>query len=139
MQMTPYLFFRGNCRAAFNRYAEILDLPAPQIMDFSQLPEAERENMPGAAEDAVMHAMLMLPSGALMGSDDIGPEFQPMAGCSVNLMVATAQEANRVFDALAEGGEIRMPLAETFWTPAFGTLTDAFGIRWMVMAEGPQG
>lgn len=139
MQITPYLFFKGTCREAMTRYAEILGVDAPEILPFAGLPEADKAHMPGVPDDAVMHASLKVGSGLLMGSDDMGPDFTPMAGSSVNVTLPTAEDATRVFEALSAGGEVRMPLMEMFWTPAFGTLTDKWGIRWMVMAEGPQG
>lgn len=135
MQIIPYLFFHGTCREAMTRYAEILGVEAPEIMAFADLPEEDKAHMPGVADDAVMNASLNIGSGTLMGSDEVGPDFTPMAGSSVNIVLPTADEAHRVFDALSEGGEVRMPMMPMFWTPAFGTLSDKWGIRWMVMAE----
>lgn len=139
MQITPYLFFAGTCREAMTRYAEILRTAPPEIMAFSDLPETEKAHLPGVADDAVMHASLNIGSGMLLASDEVGADFTPMAGSSVTLVLPTAEETTRVFDALSEGGAVRMPLMEVFWTPAFGTLTDRWGTRWMVMAEEPQG
>jgi PhnB protein len=85
-----------------------------------------------------MHAELSHGTLRLMGSDEGTAEEGPMARCSVTLTLPSAAEAERVFAALAEGGTVRMPLAATFWTPAFGTLSDRWGTRWMVMADVPE-
>lgn len=135
MPISSYLFFKGDCREAMSRYAEILNLPEPDFFTAGAMPPEERANMPGIPDDAVMHCMITYENSILMASDDMSPEAVPMAGCSVNLTVPTPEEAQRVFDALAMGGEVRMPLMPVFWTKAFGTLTDRYGIRWMVMAS----
>jgi PhnB protein len=138
MQITPYLFFPGTCRAAMTRYAEILQVAPPEIMTFADMPEEARAEMPGIPDEAVMHAELSHGTLRLMGSDEGTAEEGPMARCSVTLTLPSAAEAERVFAALAEGGTVRMPLAPTFWTPAFGTLSDRWGTRWMVMADVPE-
>ncbi|MDO6586516.1 VOC family protein [Salipiger sp. 1_MG-2023] len=132
MPFSTYLFFDGTCREAMSRYAQILNLPAPQFLSLSDLPPDEQAKMPGLPADAVMNCMISFEDSVIMGSDDA--EAGPMAGCSLTLTLPDADEAKRVFEALAEGGEVRMALEPTFWSPAFGTLTDRYGIRWMIMA-----
>ena len=132
----PYLFFSGDCRQAFTRYHAVFggDLTVLTNGDF---PEGER--MPDAGADLVMHAALTLPGGGLlMGSDDPTGDGGPKTGVAVNVSVADEAEAKRVFDALAEGGEVQMPLESTFFSPAFGGLVDAFGVSWLVGAEPKQ-
>ena len=129
----PYLFFSGDCRQAFTRYNEVFggDLT---ILTNDDIPEGER--MPGAAADSVMHAAISLPGGGLlMGSDDPTGDGGPKVGMSVNVEVPDAEEAKRVYDALAEGGEVQMPLEATFFSPAFGGCVDRFGVSWLVGAE----
>ncbi|WP_428926370.1 VOC family protein [Marinibacterium sp. SX1] len=134
MQPTPYLFFAGNCHEAFTRYGEIFGSD-PMIMTFAALPEAERADMPGAPVDAVMHAAVRIGEGEIFGSDDIGGAPPAMDGCNIAVSLPDDGETRRVWDALAEGAEVRMPLEPTFFAPLFGTLTDRFGIRWMIMQD----
>ena len=138
MQPVPYLFFENTCAEAFRFYADVLGTGGPEIMTFDAMPEDEKANMPGVPADAVMHAALKVGDGWLYASDDPSGEFKPMAGNSIALSFPTAEEAKRVFDRLAEGGEVRMGFEPTFWSPGFGTLTDRYGTRWMVMADGPE-
>lgn len=132
MPFSTYLFFDGTCREAMSRYAQILNLPAPQFLSAADLPPGEREKMPPVPDDAVMNCMITFEDSVIMGSDDA--KAGPMAGCSLTLTLPDADEAKRVFEALAEGGDVCMALEPTFWTTAFGTLTDRYGIRWMIMA-----
>jgi PhnB protein len=138
MQPVPYLFFQGNCAEAMRFYAGVLG-GEPEIMSFDSMPEEEKANMPGVPGDAVMHAALKIGEGWIYASDDPSGETPSMAGTSVALSFPSVEEAKRVFDQFAEGGEVRMGFEPTFWSPGFGTLTDRFGIRWMVMADGPEG
>ncbi|QDC10832.1 VOC family protein [Oceanicola sp. D3] len=136
MEATPYLFFKGTCREAFETYAKVFNTPAPELMSFSSLPEEDKAHMPGVPDDAVMHGSMKIGDSLVYGSDDLMGEFTPMAGCSMAATLPDEAATRAAFEALSEGGEVRMPLAPMFWTPLFGTLTDRFGIRWMVMAEG---
>ena len=135
MSFTPYLFFSdGQCAAAFARYQEIFggDL---QVMKMSDMPPGE-EGMPGADPNMVLHAALTDGDALLMGSDDPTGDGGPKSGFSVAYSAADAEAANRVFDQLAEGGQVTQALIPTFFSPAFGMLTDRFGIPGMVPAEG---
>jgi PhnB protein len=137
MQPIPYLFFTGTCAEAMRFYADVFGSEDPEIMPFAAMPEDEQARMPGVPPDAVMHAAVRIGEGWIFASDDPSGSTPPMAGSSVNVSLPTAEEARRVFGRLAEGGEVRMPLEATFWTPAFGSLTDRYGTRWMVMADSP--
>ena len=134
MQPIPYVFFKDQARAAMTRYGEVFG-NAPEIMSFKDMPEEDRAQMPGVPDDAVMHAGVAIGDGWLFASDDPSGETPEMAGCNVCVSLAGDDETRRVFDALAEGGEVRMPLSPMFWTSLFGTLTDKFGVRWMIMAD----
>jgi PhnB protein len=109
----------------------------PEIMAFSAMPAEARAQMPGIPAEAVMHAALKLGDGWIFASDGTPGETDAMAGCNINLSLPDAAETRRVWEALAQGGETRMPLAPTFFAPLFGTLTDRFGTRWMIMQDGP--
>lgn len=135
MAFHPYLFFSGNCREAFTRYQEIFggDLV---LLPMSDMPS----DQPVAADQAhlIMHAALTFGDNILMASDDPTGDGGPVKGMSVNYSVADVAEARRVFEALTDGGEITMPIAETFWSPQFGMCVDRFGTPWMVNAEAPE-
>ncbi len=129
MSFSPYVFFSGDCAAAFARYHEVFggDL---SIMRNSEVPEADR--MPGAPEDFVMHAAVKVGDALLMGSDDPTGDGGPKVGVAVSYSAPTADEARRVFDALAEGGRVDMPLESTFFSAAFGALNDRWGVPWFI-------
>lgn len=134
MSISPYLFFNGTCRAALSRYGEIFGAK-PQLMEASGMPSDFP--VPEDRKDWVMHGSLAIAGGTLMASDNIMGSSEPMAGTAVQLSYDTAAEAKTIFDALADGGEITMPWAPTFWSAGFGTLTDQFGVHWMVGCEEP--
>jgi PhnB protein len=127
-----YLFFTGTCKEAFTRYKEIFGGEL-FLMSNSEAPDG---GMPGGSPDMVIHASLTLDSGAmLMASDDPTGDGGGTKGVSVSYTAKDPAEAKRVFDALAEGGEVTGPLQETFFSPAFGTCTDRWGVAWMVNTE----
>lgn len=132
MAFHPYLNFGGNCREAFTRYQEIFGGELV-LLPMSEMPS----DMEVRAEqaDLIMHAALMFDGHLLMASDDPSPDFGPVRGMFVNYAVGDVAEAERVFEALAEGGAVTMALAETFWSPRFGMCVDRFGTPWMVNAE----
>jgi PhnB protein len=132
MAFHPYLFLSGTCREAFTRYQEIFGGELV-LMPMSEAPPDQA--MPGVSPDLIMHAALTFDGNLLMGSDDPTGDGGPMKGISVNYTVGDVGEVKRVFEALAEGGEVTMPAAETFWSPMFGMCVDRFGVPWMVNAE----
>lgn len=136
MSISPYVFFKGTCRDALARYAEIFG-GEPMLMTAESMPP----EVPIDADkrDWIMHGMLGVNGGMLMASDDIFGETDAMAGCAVQLNYATAAEAKAIFDQLAEGGTTTMAFEATFWSAGFGTCTDAFGIRWMVGTDEAPG
>jgi PhnB protein len=135
MAFHPYLFFGGNCREAFTRYQEIFE---GELVLLSMKDVPSDEPVPAGQADLIMHAALTLDDGLLMGSDDPTTDgFGPVQGMQVSYSVAEVDDAKRVFEALAEGGEVRLPIGETFWSPAFGMCVDRFGTPWMVGADAP--
>ncbi len=139
MSLQPYLFFTDTAREAMTRYQEIfgghLDL-----LGIDSIPVEDREQMPfEAPEGYVMHAALVLSDGeVLLGSDDPTGDGTGMTGMSINITTTDADEARRMFAALAEGGEIGMPLDASFWSPLFGTCRDRFGVNWMINVEAEE-
>ncbi len=137
MAFHPYLFFGGNCRDAFTRYQEIFGGELT-LLTAKDMPPGEPS--PTEQGDHIMHAALTLEGNLLMASDDpTTDDFGAVHGMQVNYSCGDVAEAQRVFAALADGGEVTMPIAETFWSPAFGMCIDRFGTPWMVNAEAPQG
>lgn len=136
MQPIPYLFFTDTCREAMTAYGGIFGA-SPEIMLFGDMPEEDKAQMPGVPDDAVMHASLKVGDGLLFASDDPSGETKPMEGCDVAVALPDDDETRRVWEALAQGADVRMPLMPMFWTSLFGTLTDRFGIRWMIMTDNP--
>ena len=134
MQPVPYLFFRGTCEEAIRAYAQVFAAPEPKIMYAEQAPEGATGPI-GAR--AVMHAALQVGEGWLYASD--WSEAEPMAGACVAVTGRDAAETRRWWDALADGGEVEMPLEPTFWSPAFGGLTDRWGTRWLLDTAAPAG
>lgn len=134
MAFHPYLIFGGTCREAMTRYQEIFGGELVLVPMSEMPPGAE---VPADQADMIMHGALTFPDNLLMASDAPLGEVGPVQGMNVSYSVADAAEAERVFEALADGGEVTMPIGETFWSPRFGMCTDRFGTPWMVNAEPP--
>ena len=134
MKLVTSLSFAGNCREAFEFYADVLGGQIKTAMPYRDGPPGME--VPEAMKDWLMHCWLEVGDQALMGSDmhsDWASKInEPKNGFDVTFHTESVEEARRVFDALSEGGQVGMAFAETFWTPGFGTLTDRFGIPWMV-------
>lgn len=136
MQPIPYLFFHGSCEKAFTFYADIFGT-TPTFMRVKGSPMESQ--MPPDAADKIMHAALKIGVGEINGSDDIGPNPEPaMAGCNVMISGPDVATSRRYFDALSDGGAVRMPFAPQFWSPGFGAFTDRFGIRWMISTDSAE-
>jgi PhnB protein len=132
MDFSPYLFFGGNCREAFERYREIFG----GELYIMTMADAPGEEVPPGKEDFVIHAALQFDGTLLMASDDpTTDDFGPVQGMMVSYSAEDVDDAHRVFDALADGGRVDQPLDETFFSPAFGMCTDKFGTPWMVGAQ----
>ncbi len=133
MQMNPYLLFSGNCEAAFKFYEQCLGGKITALSTYGSTPAAA--HVPVKIHSQVIHARLELGDLVLMGSDSPPNQFQPPQGFYINLGMADPAEAERVFHALVENGKVVMPFAQTFFAHRFGTLTDQFGVPWMVVCE----
>ena len=131
--LQPYLFFNGRCEEAVEFYKSALGAEVEMLLRVKDSPDAPPPGMyPPGSEEKVMHACLRIGDLAFMASD--GCAFGPMEfkGFSLSLSVGDAASADRLFDALARGGAVQMPLGETFFSPRFGMVTDRFGVGWMV-------
>jgi PhnB protein len=135
MQVQSYLFFNGRCEEAIEFYKKALGAKVEMMMRFKEAP-ADHQCSPGT-ENNIMHSCLRIGDTAVMASDGMAqgkPEFK---GFSLALNAKTAAEADRLFGALSEGGQVQMPLGETFFSPRFGVVADKFGVGWMVVVEQP--
>jgi PhnB protein len=133
MAFRPYLFFGGNCREALTRYQEIFG----GELTLLTMKDVPGEAPPADKADMIIHAALMVGDELLMASDDPMTEnFGPVQGIMVSYDATDVAEANRVFDALSEGGTVTQALIPTFFSEAFGMCTDRFGTPWMIV--GPQ-
>ncbi len=133
MQMNPYLYFDGDCEAAFKFYEAVLGANIVVMMTHEGTPAAEQ--VPAEWRAKILHGRLTIGDQVLMASDAPPGRFEKQAGFSLNLGFTDAAEAERIFHALANNGTEIMPIAETFWAVRFGMLVDRFGIPWMVNCE----
>jgi PhnB protein len=139
MPIQPYLFFNGRCEEAIGFYQRALGAQVEMLMRFKDSPDPPPPGaVPPGHEDKVMHASLRIGDSVLMASDGCAEEAARFDGFALSLTPADAAQARGLFDALADGGEVRMALAPTFWSPCFGMLVDRFGVSWMVnvIADG---
>ena len=128
----PYLFFAGRCDEALAFYQSALGAKIDLLMRYNECPTPMPPgSIPAGFEKKVMHVTFRVGSNVLMASDGDDTDLR-FEGVSLSLSVANEAEARRAFDALASGGEVKMPLGKTFWSPCFGMLKDRFGIGWMV-------
>jgi len=136
MKINPYLNFNGNCADAFDFYAKVLGGKDLRVMTFGDMPPGpDMPPVPADQKKLVAHARFTAGDTTIMGSDAPGGRYNRPQGFYVNIGVDTPEEAERVFASLSQGGNVSMPIAETFWAKRFGMLTDKFGIPWMVNCE----
>jgi PhnB protein len=134
MFVQPYLFFDGRCEEALDFYRRALGAEVTMLMRFKEAPEKPPEGtMPPGSDDKVMHAELRIGESTVMASDGHCLQKSSFQGFSLTLAVKTEAEADRLFAALGDGGEVRMPLGKTFFSPKFGMVADRFGVGWMVI------
>jgi PhnB protein len=108
------------------------------MMRYKESPEAPPPGMvPPGFEDKIMHSSFRIGETMVMASDDCASVKGDFEGFSLSLTVPSEADADRVFAALADGGQVKLPLAKTFWSPRFGMLTDRFGVGWMVSVPSP--
>jgi PhnB protein len=137
MALQPYLFFHGRCDEAIAFYEQSLDAKTAMRICYKDNPEPPRPGtLPDNWGDKVMHAQLQIGDAVLLCSDGHGPEPVNFAGFSLSLTVKDVAEAEKKFHALAAGGNVMMPLGPTFFSPAFGMLSDRFGVHWMIYVTG---
>jgi PhnB protein len=133
MQAQPYLFFDGRCEEAVDFYRTKLGAEVEMLMRYKDSPEPHQPGMiPPGAENKVMHTSFRIGDTTVLASDGRcqgRPNFQ---GFALSITVPDEGEADRLFGALSDGGQVQMPLAKTFFSPRFGMLADRFGVSWMI-------
>lgn len=133
MAIQPYLFFNGNCEEAIEFYKKALGAEVTMLMRFKENPDPPPPGeIPQGLDDKVMHASLRINGGELMASDGMGTGKTNFSGFSISLVAKDEAEVDRFCNALAEGGQIEMPVGKTFWAQRFGMVRDRFGLGWMV-------
>lgn len=133
-----YLFFSGRCEEALNFYQQHLGAKVGMMLRFNESPDPVPEGMlQEGFEQKIMHSEFTIGTMKLMASDGCN-DASSFQGFRLALTVQTEEDAHRVFDALAQNGNVEMPLGPTFWSPLYGQVTDQFGLGWMVMLPGEE-
>ncbi|WP_266328072.1 YciI family protein [Methylophaga sp. OBS4] len=130
VSMCNYLLFNGNCREAFEFYADLLGGEIMMLLTGGESPM--KDDMPAEMHDKVMHVCLKVGNWMLMGSDCPPDMFEQPQGFHVQIGMNNIEQAEQTFDRLAEGGTIQMPFEKTFWAERFGIVVDRFGTPWMI-------
>jgi PhnB protein len=139
MQLEPYLFFDGKCEEALNFYKNVFGGTIEGISRWSEMPK-DAGGPPVTPETAnrVMHATFKSPGVSFMASDASPGKIYGEGPISLSVATSDLAEAERVFNGLANGGKVEMPMADTFWGAKFGMLSDKYGIDWMVSCRTEQ-
>jgi PhnB protein len=134
MKVQPYLFFDGRCEEAIEFYKKALGAEVLMLMRFSDSPDPPPPGMvPPGSENKIIHSAMRIGETEVMASDGrcMGkPTFQ---GVSLSLSASNEAEADRLFNALGDGGQVQVPIGKTFFSPRFGMVADRFGVSWMVV------
>ena len=134
-QIQPYLFFDGRCEEALEFYKTALGAKVEMMMRFKDNPDPQPGMCAPGSENKVMHAQFKVGDTRVLASDGRCTGKPNFEGISLSLHAKNEAEAKRLYGALADGGQVQMPLAKTFFSPSFGMLADRFGVNWMVIAE----
>jgi PhnB protein len=139
MQVQPYLSFEGRAEEAIEFYKSALGAQVTMLMRFSEAPDKPPPGMmPPGSEQKVMHSSMTIGDSLVMATDGYCSGKPNFEGISLSLSAKDDSEAKRLFEKLADGGAVTMPLGKTFFASSFGMVKDRFGVSWMVVA-GPEG
>jgi PhnB protein len=129
----PYLFFNGSCEQAIEFYRKAIGAEVEMMMRFKESPEPHPPGaVPSGFEDKIMHASFRIGQTTVMASDGCSADKANFEGFSLSLSVPNETEADRAFNALADAGQVKLPLTKTFFSSRFGMVEDRFGIGWMI-------
>ena len=134
MRLSTHVSFDGTCEQAFRFYQQVLNGDLVTLLTYGQSPLAQ--STPAEFHDRILHATLTVGSFELLGADVLPGQAERPQGFCITLSLPHLERAKEIFAALSEGGSVRMPLQETFWSPAFGLVTDRFGTPWEINCEG---
>ena len=138
MRVEPYLMFSGRCEEALSFYQAAVGAQSVMVMRFKESPEPPHMPLPPNWSEKIMHCGFMIGQTLVMASDGMSTEKVDFSGVSLSITADDEAQAKRLFDALAVGGNIFMPMGKTFWSPCFGMCSDKFGVSWKVGVDGPQ-
>jgi PhnB protein len=138
-KIEPYLFFNGSCEEAIEFYSKALGAEVEMAIRYKETPEPPAPGtIPPGFENKIMHASFRIGQTTLMASDGSSADKASFQGFSLSLSVPSEKEADRIFAALADGGQVKLPLTKTFFSPRFGMLEDRFGVGWMISVTPSQ-
>ena len=131
MDVQPYLFFDGRCDEALEFYKGAVGAKVSMLMRYKECPD--KSMLKAGTEDKVMHAQFQVGDTSILASDGHCNGNTNFQGFSLAISAKTEAEAEKMFTALANGGQVQMPLTKTFFSPKFGMLADKFGVGWMIL------
>jgi PhnB protein len=135
MKIEPYVFFNGRCDEAIEFYREALGAEVQMLVRFKDNPEPPPSGIAPGTEDKVMHATLKIGEATILASDGHCQGKPTFEGFGLSITATSEDDAHKYFNALANGGNVQMPLSKTFFSSCFGMLSDRFGILWMVITQ----
>lgn len=138
MRIEPYLMLSGRCEEALAFYQQAVQAKTVMLMRFKESPEPPHMPLPPNWNEKIMHCSFMVGQTLVMASDGMSAEQVSFSGVSLSITADDEAHARRLFDALAAGGNVFMPIGKTFWSPCFGMCSDKFGVSWMVGLDAPQ-
>ena len=133
MNVQPYLSFEGRAQEAIDFYEGALGAKVDMVMHFKDAPPEVQSQMSPTSKDKIMHAAFHIGDTQVMASDGRCTGKASFSGISLTLNAASNAEADKLFNALANGGQVQMPMSETFFANRFGMVADKFGVGWMVI------
>jgi PhnB protein len=140
MNVQPYLNFDGRCEEALEFYKKAIGAKIDMMLRIKENPDPTPfGKMPPGTDDKIMHSTFRVGDTHVMAADGYAQGKAKFEGFSLSIDAATEAEASRLFNALAEGGQVQMPLGKTFFSPSFGMVADKFGVSWMVIVPQQQG
>jgi PhnB protein len=138
MRVQPYLYFEGRCEEAIELYRKVFGAEVTMLMRYKDSPEPQQPGMvPPGSENKVMHSSFTIGETTVMASDGRCSGKLDFKGVSLTVPVGSDSEAERLFAALSDGGQVQMPLTKTFFSSRFGMVADRFGVSWMIIATPP--
>ncbi|MEK4069738.1 VOC family protein [Peribacillus sp. FSL R5-0717] len=137
MRLSPYLMMNGNAKEAIQFYEKAMDAKVLFNQTFGEMPENPEFPLPEEAKDLVAHAMLKVGETDFMFSDTFpGQTSQSGDQVTICISINEIEKSKRIFETLSQGGEVKMPLQEAFFSPAYGIVTDKFGVTFQIYTEG---